>query len=409
MTRDELREAVLNESKRTNIAIQAATGVGKSRIAIDLCAKYATENLYPLKILLVVAELAHFDNWGKEFEKWVTLPDFAGAPITIICYASLKNYRNTSWDVIIFDEAHHLNSELRLDVFSTLKSKHRIFLSATLKDSLLFRLEESCGPIYNIKMGLQDAFSSNVLPEPKIVLIPLKLDNVKQDQIIIEEWGKKDKQKCAECSYAERWKYLRQKKAIPNGKLTIWCTQQQKYDYLCTQFEYYKKRYMFSRNEALKNKWLQCGNKRKQYLGLLKTEFAKELLKKVKDKRFICFCTNIEQAETLGGANAIHSKKKNSLDIIEQFNNKERKSLFAVGMLQEGINLNDIEAGIIVQLDGEERAFIQKFGRTLRADYPVQYIIYFKGTRDEEYLNKALENIDTNYIEEANINEYFNK
>jgi superfamily II DNA or RNA helicase len=69
-------------------------------------------------------------------------------------------------------------------------------------------------------------------------------------------------------------------------------------------------------------------------------------------------------------------------------------------MLQEGVNLTGIEAGVIIQLDGEERAFIQKFGRTLRADSPEQYIIYFKGTRDEEYLNNALESIDKNYIKE---------
>jgi superfamily II DNA or RNA helicase len=72
-------------------------------------------------------------------------------------------------------------------------------------------------------------------------------------------------------------------------------------------------------------------------------------------------------------------------------------------MLQEGVNLSDIQVGIIIQLDGEERAFIQKFGRTLRAESPVQYIIYYKGTRDEEYLKNALENIDKSYIKEIKL------
>lgn len=67
-------------------------------------------------------------------------------------------------------------------------------------------------------------------------------------------------------------------------------------------------------------------------------------------------------------------------------------------MLVEGQNLNNIEAGVIVQLDGEERVFLQKFGRVMRADSPVQYIFYYKGTRDEEYLNKAIEEIDKKYI-----------
>ena len=157
------------------------------------------------------------------------------------------------------------------------------------------------------------------------------------------------------------------------------------------------------RNEAIKNKWLQYGSKRKIFLGAEKTTVVSNLIKQLKDKRFICFCTNINQAELLGKDNAVHSKKKNNLEIIQKFNDKEINNIFAVGMLQEGINLKDIEAGIIVQLDGEERAFIQKFGRTLRADSPEQYIIYFRATRDEEYLNNALENIDKKYIKEIQL------
>ena len=197
--------------------------------------------------------------------------------------------------------------------------------------------------------------------------------------------------------------YKRNKRRYPNVTLFIYCTQQQKYDYLTEQFNYYKKRYMSCRNEMIKNKWLQYGSKRKTFLGTQKTAIAANLLEKLKDKRFICFCTNIEQAELLGGLNAIHSKKKEPLKIIQKFNAGEINSLYAVGMLQEGVNLTGIEAGIIIQLDSEERAFIQKFGRTLRADSPEQYIIYFRATRDEEYLNNALESIDKNYIREYEI------
>ena len=405
MTREELNSQAIELLKtNNNIAIQAATGVGKSKIAIDLCYEMAAQQIAPLRVLLVVAEIAHINNWNAEFIKW----NWSCGQVTIICYASLKNYRDTEWDTIIFDEAHHLGSELRLDVFDTLRSRWKIFLSATLKDSLISRLEESCGPIATIKMGLQDAFNADILPEPKIHLIELSLDDTIADQTIVEEWGKADKRKTAICSYAERWKYLRDKKKIPNGKLIIQCTRKQKYDYYCEQFEYYKKRYMLSRNEFVKNKWLQCGSIRKMYLGLLKTDIAKSLIKKIGKKRLICFCTNIEQAEYLGGLHAVHSKRKESLSIIDTFNEKKISSLYAVGMLQEGVNLNDIQVGIIIQLDGEERAFIQKFGRTLRANTPEQYIIYFKGTRDEEYLKNALENIDAKYIKKVDYHEYYN-
>ena len=71
-------------------------------------------------------------------------------------------------------------------------------------------------------------------------------------------------------------------------------------------------------------------------------------------------------------------------------------------MLQEGQNLNDIKAGVIIQLDGKERAFIQKFGRILRSDSPQQFIFYYKNTKDVDYLNNIIEDIDSNYITEIN-------
>ena len=121
-------------------------------------------------------------------------------------------------------------------------------------------------------------------------------------------------------------------------------------------------------------------------------------------KKYICFCTNISQAEVLGGANAIHSEKKSSNQaIIDSFNEGSINSLFAVGMLQEGQNLNGIQAGVIVQLDGKERAFIQKFGRSMRAEDPIQYIFYYRYTQDEKWMKNVLEGIDQNFIKEYEI------
>lgn len=148
----------------------------------------------------------------------------------------------------------------------------------------------------------------------------------------------------------------------------------------------------------MKTKWLQCGLQRKRFLGDLKTIVAANLLNRIKDKRLICFCSSIDQARILGGRNAVHSEESRSLQIIEKFNRKEISSLFAVGLLQEGQNLVDIQVGVIIQLDGKERAFIQKFGRSLRAEDPIQFILYYENTRDEEYLKKALDGIDETYI-----------
>ena len=56
----------------------------------------------------------------------------------------------------------------------------------------------------------------------------------------------------------------------------------------------------------------------------------------------------------------------------------------------------DIE--VMLYSYGEERAFIQKFGRTLRAGNPIQYILYYKNTREEELVRKWMENYNKDLI-----------
>ena len=184
------------------------------------------------------------------------------------------------------------------------------------------------------------------------------------------------------------------------------CTQKEAYNFYTAQFNKLKEQYMNNRKEYIRFKWLQMGSQRILLLCNTKTKVVSKLLSKLdKDKqRYICFCTSIEQAEQLGDKKyAIHSKNNNSLKILDDFNNQKIDKIFACKMLQEGQNLVNIQAGIIIQLDGQERTFIQRFGRAMRANSPVQYIFYYRNTRDEEYLKDALQDIDKEYIEILNM------
>lgn len=395
MTREELHiqtSELIKTNKR--IALQWCTGLGKSRASIEMANYIQSKGEGNIKILLVVAESAHKDNWAKEMLKWKLLSN----DVTVECYASLPKYKETNWDLIIFDEAHHLGTDLKLDILQSIITEHVILLSATLPEILLQSLTRIFGEFKVSKVSLKQAIDEGMLPQPKVFLIPLKLDNTVANCTIVEEWGEEKKRVEYRCLFAQRWAFLRDKKKYPNVKLTIMCTALQKYNYLTEQFEYWKNRYMRTRQEFVKAKWLQAGSKRKRFLGDMKTNHVKVFLNKLSRKRYICFCSSIEQADYLGKDKSIHSKKNNSLDIINQFNNKEINRLFAVGMLQEGQNLEGIQAGVIVQLDNAERAFIQKFGRTIRADSPQQFIFYYENTRDIDYLENVFEGVDEAYI-----------
>lgn len=374
----------------------------KSRVAVLAC-DYIYDRELDERILLLVAERTHKENWKKEFVKFLGEERAREvlSVVTIECYASMHKYKNSTWNFIIFDECHHLQSEKRQEVLETMDSYYVLALSATPGKAAYDALSWTFGRFEIDEIPTQDAIDSGYLPEPRIVCIPLELERFERTETISMKMSNKTVITISD-NWSNRWKYLRNKQKYAKYEIIFHCTQKEKYEYINEQFEYWKKQYFRNQgNERLKNMWLQWGSKRKRFLGELKTRMALELISSLRkvEKRFICFCSSIEQAHALGGENAVHSQNKNSPAVIQSFNDRKIDEIFAVGMLVEGVTLTDIEAGIIVQLDGNERQFIQKSGRMYRSEKPLIYIFYYKGTRDEEYLQKALEGINEGYVE----------
>lgn len=380
----------------------------KSRVAVLAC-DYIYDREFDERILLLVAERAHKENWKKEFVKFLGEERAREvlSIVTIECYASMHKYKNTTWNFIIFDECHHLQSEKRQEILETMDSYYVLALSATPGRAAYDALSWTFGRFEIDEVSIQDAIDSEYLPEPKIVCIPLELERFERTETISMKMSSKTVITISD-NWSNRWKYLRNKQKYARYEIIFHCTQKEKYEYINEQFEYWKKQYFRNQgNERLKNMWLQWGSKRKRFLGELKTRMALELISSLRkvEKRFICFCSSIDQVHALGGENAVHSQNKNSPAVIQSFNDRKIDEIFAVGMLVEGVTLTDIEAGIIVQLDGNDRQFIQKSGRMYRSEKPLIYIFYYKGTRDEEYLQKALEGINEEYVEYENNNQ----
>lgn len=401
VTREELQRQVVKDIEiNGRLAICWATSVGKSKAAINIINYLADKKFKDtgesLSVLLLVAERAHMSNWALEFTKFSIKTE----DIDVACYASLKKCGGY-YDLVIMDEAHNVTSDLRLSYLVDVKAENYLLLSATLSSEDLFNISEVTGklPFTVSRVTLQSAINNSILPEPKIHLIPLVLNNSTNTETIVIG---KSKSKVIRCNYENRWKYLKNKKIYKDTTLIFDCTQQQKYNDLTSTFNYF---YSLSKGSTrYTNLFLRAGLNRKKYLGEIKTPIVSKFLKESFNyNRFIVFCSSVNQAKTLGRDNAIHSSKEDSLTIIDKFNAKEINSLFAVKMLREGQNLKDIEAEVIVQLDGSERPFIQEFGRVMRADAPVLYIFYYPNTRDEEYLNKDLEHINPHYVKKHEI------
>lgn len=381
------------------VILRWATGTGKSSMAIKLANNAAVSCGTKCSALFVVAERAHIKNWQQEFNKWSLKDDI---DVTIICYNSLHKV-NTYYDIIVLDEAHHAFTEKRLGILQYIKAKYVYLLSATLPSKKIYEIEDIYGKFEISTVSLKSAVEQNILPEPKIYVIPMELDNTEYNQTISTGTGVN----LPTVRWEDRFKYLN--KHMP---CIIQCTERQKYINFTNSMEYWKERYTRSHNQFHHNKWVSLGSQRKRYLGELKTAYIRQLIDSFSlKKRFICFCASVKQAQEIDPYNTISSKRPSKLNqqIIDAFNDKKIHRLFAVGMANEGLNLKDIQAGIITQLDGKERLFIQKVGRSLRADTPVAYIFYYKDTQDEVYLKNALENLDEKYIVYTDINHLISK
>lgn len=416
-TRKELQdEAIMTLLLRQRVIVNWGTGVGKSRVAVG-CAD-SLDRCGHGRILLLVAETAHKANWLGEFTG--ALGERRGrelfSRITVECYASLQKYEWTEWDFIIADEAHHLRSESRTDSISTLKADYFLCLSATMScngdaDDLLRMLEVTFGKFVNLEFGIQQAIDNDILKEPRIYVHVLSLDDLKIRQEIKESWGPSARRKTIRCLYEECRKYFN-KDEYPALDLTMEATPKQAYGYYTERMRRAKARWEQARGAAgIKpgepdnarsawewNSYVHYGTLRKTVLGRAKTTFCAWLLSRLGDKKYICFCTDVEQAVLLGGDNVIHAGRRDNMDVIDAYNRSDIRSLFAVNMIQEGQNLADIQAGVVIQLGGKERQFVQKFGRALRSSTPEQHIVVIAGTRDVEYYKTAVAGLNQGYI-----------
>lgn len=375
------------------VILKWATGCGKSKMVIDLLNNTKCDS-----ILLVVGERAHKDNWKQEFIKWST----RGLAVTIVCYNSLHKVKNQQWDAVVFDEGHHCFTEKRMAALEELKENlypdaYVYLLSATLSSGKQDMIEDIFGKFKTSTVTLKDAIEEDILPDPKVYVVAMELDNKRKH----EEIKIGNDPKAPIVKWEDRAKYI-----YKNVPCIIQCTEFQKNLFLSQNIDYWNERYHRSHTEFQRVKAANYGSQRKRFLGEAKTKYVYNLIRRLPiDRRYVCFCASVNQAEMLSNSSTISSKKsdKYNQSVIDAFNSKRINSINAVGMITEGMNLTDIQLGIIVQLDGKERLFLQKTGRVMRSDSPKIVIFYYKNTQDENYLKAALENIDSKYVQHITI------
>ena len=381
MTREELTQQYL-QSKSNHYILQLPTGYGKTKLALQKADQWYSEDC---KVLIVIPRNVMIKEWKKEIEKWKY--DKFLKNITFSTYVSFPRHHRTNWDIVIFDEGHHTSERCReaIDAFNI---KRTIVLSATLKKDHLFFFRTKYHPeIYNIKV--KDAIENEVLPDPKLILIPFFLDN-QTPNYYIEKNFKKDgsTNSWITIDYTQKWKYRSYK-----GAYRIKCTQKQYYEDLSSLVEWYKNK--GKGNARFKNMWLHKAGERLKWLAHQKLVEVRKILKVLSNYRTLIFCPSIEDSNTVGSP-CINSKVGTAN--LELFNNKNIKHIAAVGMLDEGANLIDCKVGIFQMINASDRITVQRIGRILRHKKPVLIFPYYVNSREQEIVEEIIKDYNPELI-----------
>lgn len=386
MTREEHYQKILALSKEhAHLMLRLPTSFGKTKIALDIMKEQPIGMSF--NVLIVVPRLVLIDNWKAELEKW-EFPALANVVFTT--YVSFYKHAETPWDYIILDECHHF-TENCYDASLNFTFKHVIAMSATITKEPRWRLKDAFVGIKEYSVTARDAIDDKILPDPKILLIPMMLDNRVINQVIIKQKSKHGQP--VVFMYKDRFAA----KQITNRPVHIRCTQQEWYNYNSEMIEWWKKQYIASQQVFQKNNWLRKAKERLDWLAEQKGEFVKRLLTYVESFRTLTFCTSVAQTEELGKF-CINSKNKKAEEYLELFNEEEIHHITACNMLNEGVNLKNCQVGIYANIGSSEIVEAQRLGRLLRHPNPLLIIPYYVGTREEEIVAKMLRNYNPTLI-----------
>lgn len=297
----------------------------------------------------------------------------------------------------ITGNCHHLSAAKR-ELAKNYHSNYNILLSATIGRDLLWELKSLFPNLYVYKIGIKTAIEEDILPEPTIVRIPLRLSmfNLPQQWII----NPKATKVCPRKYPLNKNTYWYLKKCDKHTQYIMEGTTTEYMNLQNSLIEFYKSR---QGNIRMRNIWLQMCGARLHWLAMLKNNVVLRILKLLDDEKTLTFCSNIEQAELLS-PNAIHSGNDKAMELKNAFNEGKIKHISSINILSEGANLTECKYGIWARYNASEIAIFQKQGRILRHKKPIMILPYFMNTREEELVNKMCEGNGTTKIITLDIN-----
>jgi len=365
-TRDSIQADALKiglQHKRCGLAL--SMGVGKTLIGLKYIDHLQGVNTQKVRVLVVAPKLSIFDSWRNDAEKFnIDISD-----VEFTTYLSLNKHNPQDFDALILDECHSLlDSHLN---FLGMFTGRILGLTGTpprYAESEKGRMVNQFCPI-KFKYITDDAVDDDILNDYRIIVHKMSLSNKNDIPVNL-------KNKSFNTSEVKNYNYWTERVYESNGP---------------------KQRQISSvmRMRAMMD-------------FKTKENYAKKLLEDIEDK-CIVFCNTQEQADRVCEF-SYHSKNPDSEGNLDLFGNDHITKLSCVMQLNEGINIPNLRAGIIMHAYGNERKSNQRIGRLLRLnpdDTAIVHILCYKNTIDEKWVEEALKDLDQSKIKYFDVDESF--
>ena len=359
---EEIVEGLVNPSHGL---LKLAPRVGKTKLGIDIIKKEKPKN-----ILWVTPNTKLRDeDIPAEFKQWKALTYLKKTDI--ICYASLTTHKG-NYDKIILDEYQDITmGNVQPLLNGSIKYKTIIGLSGTHpKHKEKQDIYDTLGLESLSEMSIDEAVENNLIAPYRIKVIEIDLNNTNKNVTS----GSKEK--------------------------PFMQTEQEKYTYLSRLIGA-----KLAQNLVVP-KFYYLNRMRFIYNLKSKHEFARKLISKLKGRTLI-FTGTIAQAEDLC-ENTYHSKTDDAM--YNKFLDGKIKKLACVNSGGIGSTYRGVNNFVIVQVNSNGKGdSTQKIARSLvlQEGYVANiYILVAKGTSDEVWKNKVLEDFDTSNVEHLNSKDY---
>jgi len=379
-----------------------ATGTGKTYAAI-----LSIKDIKGAKFIAVPSVYLK-NQWESELKKHDIEAE------VVVIDTIIKNKYET--DVLVIDECHRFAATTFRNIFNVIKYNKILALTATIErtDMKHYILNDYC-PVIS-KIPLKEALKLNLVPEFFIYNLSVNINP--QERIFYDNLDKKFKNFFAFFNF--------------DFNLGMNC------------LKYHTHRQLYSnitgnsiediRIKAINFNRLMAKRKEFIYFSEDKKDTVVKIVENFNTKKIIVFAerkkTLYELKKLIPSSEVYDPTKSEKVckQIMEDFINNKFKILLTAHALDEGMNIPDIDIGIIHSGNSSKINAVQRLGRLLRKDedkIPILINLYIENTQDEKWLknrNKEIPNIywidNINLIsyepreeqlKEENRSDYFNK